>query len=350
MIYWRTLASNLADGYTYAAEHISSRLKDVEVVDLDDMLVKDTNVMTLSVSDMYGIRFIPEMESCKVVINNCLPPDYTYDADYVIGFTYWETTRLPPEWVDQMNMCDEVWTASEWAKGVFIDSGVDVPVFSFDLGVDVDIFKYSERTVEDPFTFIHVGSPSTRKNTQLVVDAFLRLFGGNDKYKLILKSKGPPDARVIVDGQNMGGLYNYPQIEIIDHYLLDIELADLFNKCHCFVYPTRGEGWGMAPFQAIATGLPTICTCSTACQEFAELSVPLMGEYVTTNQFGIYENGAWAEPDLYDLCDSMLYVVNNYEKVLNKTKYGAWFLHSNYSWDTIVDKFRKRILELPVNE
>lgn len=241
MIYWRTLASNLADGYTYASEQISSRLKDVKVLSLEDMLVSDASVMTLSVSEKYGIRFIPEVDHAKILINNCLPPDYNYDADYVIGFTYWETTRLPPDWVGKMNECDEVWTASKWAKQVFIDSGVSVPVYSFDLGVDVNTFICNQREYRKPFTFLHVGSPSTRKNTQLVVDAFLHLFDGNDDYKLILKSKGPPDARKFVNGVNMGGLYGNDQIEVIDHYLSDEELAKLFNRSNCFVYPTRGK-------------------------------------------------------------------------------------------------------------
>jgi glycosyltransferase involved in cell wall biosynthesis len=348
MIYWRTLASNLADGYTYASEQISSRLKDVEVVNLEDISLVGSNILTISVSDKYGIRFIPEVDHAKVIINNCLPPDYSYDADYVIGFTYWETTRLPADWVEKMNECDEVWTASKWAKQVFIDSGVTVPVYSFDLGVDTDTFRYSFREYGEPFTFIHVGSPSTRKNTQLVVDAFLNLFDGDNRYKLILKSKGPPDARRFVNGVNMGGLYNYDQIEIIDHYLTDEELAKLFNRSNCFVYPTRGEGWGMAPFQAIATGLPTICTNATACQEFASLSVPLEAEYGSTNQFGIYENGYWADPKLSDLCDRMLYVVRNYSEALDKTWFGSWCIRDNYSWGQVAMKFRERIMELPI--
>lgn len=348
MIYWRTLASNLADGYTYASEQISSRLKDVKVLGLEDMLISDANIMTLSVSEKYGIRFIPEIDHSKIIINNCLPPDYNYDADYVIGFTYWETTKLPPDWVEKMNQCDEVWTSSQWAKDVFINSGITVPVYEFPLGVDTSVFKFKDRKQDRPFTFLHVGSPSTRKNTQLVVDAFMKLFEGDDNYHLILKSKGPPDARRFVDGINIGGLYNVDQIEIIDHYLSDIELAELYNRSDCFIYPTRGEGWGMAPFQAIATGLPTICTNATACGEFAHLSVPLFAKYEATGQFGIYENGTWANPKIFDVCDRMLYVINNYNSVLEKTRYGSWFIHSYCSWDSVADRFRNRILELSI--
>lgn len=346
MIYWRKLASNLADGYTYASDNISSRLKDIKVLNLEDICLSDHSVKSISISMESGIKFIPEPGSSSILINNCLPCDYSYNGNYIIGFSYWETTRLPSEWVISMNKCNEIWTTSSWAKKCFIESGVEVPVYSFDLGVDVNVFYPQKKKASNDFTFLHIGSPSTRKNTQLVVDAFFKLFRGNDKYKLIIKSKGVPDARNIVDGVNHGSLYGVDQVQIIDDYLSDIELADLINSVDCFVYPTMGEGWGMAPFQSIACGIPTICTNETACTEFAHLSVPLSAPLSTAKQSGIYCNGEWAEPEIGELCDKMLYVTNNYNKVLRKTMDGSYFIRSNYSWDSVAEEYRKRILDL----
>ena len=346
MIYWRKLASNLADGYTYASDNISSRLKDIQVLGLEDICYFDSNVKSICIDEYHGIKFISEPKSPNILINNCLPCDYSYDGDYVIGFTYWETTRLPADWVVSMNKCDEVWTASSWAKQCFIDSGVEVPIYSFDLGVDVHTFYPKKVKHDKDFTFLHIGSPSTRKNTQLVVDAFFRLFAGNDKYKLILKSNGAPDARHIINDTHYGSLYDVEQIQIIDHYLEESELAELINSIDCFLYPTRGEGWGMSPFQAIACGIPTICTNETACKEFAYLSVPLGASMTNTNQHGIYCNGEWADPKIDDLCDKMMYVVNNYDEVLSKTMDSSIFLRDNYSWESVVSGYRERILKI----
>jgi glycosyltransferase involved in cell wall biosynthesis len=224
-----------------------------------------------------------------------------------------------------------------------INSGVYKPVYSFDLGVDTDVFYHKDRFKSTPFTFVHVGSPSTRKNTQLVVDAFIKLFGKSEDYRLILKSNGPPDARNKVNGVNLGSLYNVNNIDIIDYYLTDHELASLFWKSNCMVYPTRGEGWGMAPFQSIATGLPTICTNRTACVEFAHLSVALEADMSRANQFGIYEVGEWADPKLDDVCDKMLYVINNYDDVLRKTKIGSDIIRNNYSWSSVVEAYASRL-------
>jgi len=344
MIYWRKLASNLADGYTYASDNISSRLKDVKVVGLEDICVSDHNVKSISVNMDSGIQFIPEPDRSSILINNCLPCDYSYNGDYVIGFTYWETTVLPPEWVVEMNKCDEIWTTSAWAKNCFINSGVVVPVFAFNLGVDTNIFYPNHKKKNNDFTFLHIGSPSTRKNTQLVVDAFLKLFKNDDRYKLILKSRGTPDARYIINGTN--SLNENEQIKVIEDYLSEEDLADLINSVDCFVYPTRGEGWGMSPFQSITCGIPTICTNETACTEFAHLSVPLSAPMTSSGQFGIYCNGEWADPKIDDLCDKMMYVVNNYDEVLNKTMDSSIFLRDNYSWESVVSDYRKRILKI----
>jgi glycosyltransferase involved in cell wall biosynthesis len=344
-IHWRTLTKAKADGYSYASMNISSRLRAHGVLGLEDYSY--SNTFSLAVSELDGIRLIPEPEGMDIVVNNCLPTDYSYEQEYVIGFTYWETTLLPPSWVEAMNKCNEIWTTSSWAVDVFLNSGVEVPVYGFDLGVDTDIFSFYKRNIETkPFTFIHVGSPSTRKNTQLVVDAFLKMFKGNNDYKLIIKSNGQPDARIFMDGENKGGIYNVPNIEVIDYYLSDQELSELFRKSHCMVYPTRGEGWGMSPFQAISTGLPTICTNRTACSEFAHLSVPLEAEMSRAYQFGIYENGDWANPKIDDVCDKMLYVINNYDAVLEKTEHGSNYIYSRYSWDNIVLPYKQRLMEL----
>ena len=347
--HWRALANRKADGYSYASLNLSSRLMNLGVLGLEDN--SHYNVQTVTVTADDGIQFMPDFSSSNILINNCLPPEYSFDSEYVVGFTYWETTQLPGKWVNYMNRCDELWTTSRWAKEVFVNSGVNKPVYSFDLGVDTDVFKYHDRSTPEsrPFTFIHVGSPSTRKNTQIVVDAFYKLFQYSTDYKLIIKSNGPPDARHIIDGHNFGSLYNKRTIQIIDHYLTDPELCSLFSMSDCMVYPTSGEGWGMAPFQAIATGLPTICTNATACTEFAELSIPLEAPYLDTNQVGIYSTGQWAVPNIDDVCDRMLYVINNYDEALEKTKTGSQMIHEKYSWDHVVIPYMNRILEIDKN-
>ena len=265
---------------------------------------------------------------------------------YKIGFTYWETESVPSGWVNYMLEMDEIWTTSEWCGRVFRESTGHKNVQTFKLGID-PIFNKYEDTPSGPFTFMHMGSPSTRKNTQMAVDAFLKLFAGDSNYHLIIKSIGAPDARLkSEDGEILGSIYNHPQITVIDRIVNEKYLSRLYEKAHCFIYPTSGEGWGMMPFQSIAKGIPTICTNYSACEEYAHLSIPLDYKLGDTDRVGIYANTQWALPNFDDLCDKMLYVVSNYHKEKNRALEGSDYIHNNLSWDSVVKDYNNRLCQI----
>jgi len=55
-----------------------------------------------------------------------------------IGYTQWEVEGLPQptklfnpdlQWLENFNRCDEIWTGSSFAKEVYINAGVKVPIF-----------------------------------------------------------------------------------------------------------------------------------------------------------------------------------------------------------------------------
>jgi glycosyltransferase involved in cell wall biosynthesis len=115
----------------------------------------------------------------------------------------------------------------------------------------------------------------------------------------------------------------------------------------CLIYPTSGEGWGILPYQAIAKGIPTICTNATSCTEYAEMSVPLDYKWSNYNMSGIYEDtGTWAEPDFDDLCDKMLYVVNNYDEIAKKTYDNATAQFETMTWDWAAKGYYNRLCQI----
>jgi hypothetical protein len=88
-------------------------LRDLGLVDREDISLEGQDIVrTVSITPNGEISFIRDPYNPDIIINNCLPHDYYFDGKYVIGFTYWETTELPSTWVSQMNLCDEIWTAS----------------------------------------------------------------------------------------------------------------------------------------------------------------------------------------------------------------------------------------------
>ena len=284
----------------------------------------------------------------EIVINYSVPDTFAKSLKYSVGFTFWETNRLPTDWVRDCNNMDEIWTCSKAMQEVFINSGITKPVHEFKLGVDPKIYFPKKQSINGTFKFLSMGSPSTRKNSQIAVDAFLKVFGQDDGCELIYKSNGPQDARIYING-SMYPL-EHPRIKVINHEVTVEELGEIYDSANCLLYPTSGEGWGLIPFQAIAKGIPTICTNALAATEFANMSVPLDFKWGTKNMSGIYENaGEWAEPNFDDLCDKMLYVVNNYAEVCDETYRGAEFINQNMTWEHVSQKYIARLKDIVNN-
>lgn len=332
------------EGYGDASKNIVKNLISLglDIQKENDEMPDDLKKLNIGL----GYAHIP-LESSKIVINHSVPDVYINSTKYTIGFTYWETNKLKDSWVKEMNRMNEVWTTSLFMKDMFIESGVKVPVYDFKLGVDPELYFPKMRNRHDVFTFLSIGSPSTRKNSQIALDAFIKLFGNDDRYRLIYKSSGESDARIYNGDSIVSSIHGHPGIEVIEEKLSESDLANIYENADCLIYPTSGEGWGLLPFQAIAKGIPTICTNATACTEFAEMSVPLDYKWSKFNMSGIYEDaGEWAEPNFDDLCDKMLYVVNNYQNVATKTYESAKYINENMTWEKVTKGYADRLCQI----
>lgn len=333
-----------SEGYGVASTNIVNNLIAYGVdIAVDRISTPDE---LLGLSSIFGY-FNTSDVSTDYIINHSLPDVYRKAKKYSIGFSYWETNRLRSDWIKHMNAMDEIWTTSKWAKDVFIDSGVKVPVKDFKLGINPQLYYPKFRQKKEIFTFLSIGSPSSRKNTQLAVNAFIDLFSKNPNFRLIYKSNGPPDARWLMPHGGREPLTSNPRIHLIDFEVSEIELAKIYDEVDCILYPTSGEGWGILPMQGIAKGIPTICTNATACTEFAHLSIPLEYTWSKDNMNGIYGGaGEWAKPDYDDLCDKMLYVVNNYHEVSKHTFKGAKYIAENLTWEKVTKPMADRLCQL----
>jgi len=284
----------------------------------------------------------------KVHVNFAQPTLYLgLGSQYRVGYTPWESTALDPIWVSTMQQQDEIWTTSDFCMEVFKKYNVHKKLTKVPHGIS-DVWEIYEREIGDKFVFMHSGSPTMRKGSQRVVDAFLDLFEGNDHFHLLMKSTGPSDARWRKkDGVWMGNANNHPQITTIDSYLQEEDLVSMYKSANCMVYPTNGEGWGLAPWQAIATGMPTICTNATGCADFAELSIPLDSKPIPA--YGVHL-GNWVEPDADDLRDKMKWVTENYAEAREKVMHSARVVHDTQSWsnvaDQVIDILGEKIFEL----
>lgn len=290
-------------------------------------------VMTIKGLQNNGVKVSYDSREPKCHISFIQPEFYSGDIDqYRIGYTPWESSVVPDSWTETMPKMQEIWTPSQYCVDVFESFNLNKIIRKVPHGIDPDIWRIENRYLTDKFVFLHLGGPTERKGGQRVVDAFLDLFDKRDDVILLLKCNEVTETRYYDEYNNFQSAKNHPQIKVVDYPISIEELVKIYNSSHCLVYPTNGEGFGLIPFQGIATGLPTIVTDATACRDFASMSIPLDSHPMPGT--GIHL-GDWVEPDLDDLRDKMMYVFENFDNVKEKTIQSARIIHSTQTWDDI---------------
>jgi len=192
------------------------------------------------------------------------PDGFFYDHQYKIQMTQWESTLVPPHWVDHAKRYDEWWTANQFGADAFINSGVPAEkVHVYEHGVDASTWTPKKRGQHKTIRFLHVDSGSPRKRADLAINAFKAAFGNNMDYELTLKHSHYNSTKVNWYDQEV--LENHGEWESVNvrHIKENMGLPELVNLFHfhdVLIYPSEGEGFGLIPLQALATGMPVIST------------------------------------------------------------------------------------------
>jgi len=283
---------NPSTGFGYAAQHIVKSLQSL------GHTVSWSNANT------------------PIQINFTQPSHYKlHKNQYQIGYTPWESTEISKEWVERMNLCNEVWGTSDWVAEVFKNNGVTVPIKVYPHGIEKIWVPKRRKVLEgQPLKFLHVGEPAPRKSGQLVVDTFIKMFGNNPDYQLTIKS------------------HHFHSIRVYDKDGRFFNPEDLYSNIKAI---NEGEGFGFIPLQALATGMPTICTYDWA--QYKKYIGPLkLKSKVNTEDLpsaiGDPHLGSMFKPDEKHLEDLM------YEVAVNFKAYSGYYyaqstkIHEEYDW------------------
>ena len=256
------------------------------------------------------------------------PPQcrHWYQGQVNTILTMFETTRLPESFVEGLDNYDTVLVPSQQNVELFSQLHPNVKLVL--LGVD-DTWSYRPRQEPDLFFNFLCGGSGPRKGVDLVTKAFNKVFGGYQGDGPIprLLMKSPRGAEYFEVG---------PNIELIAGRLSNEEELDLYARAHCYVQPSRGEGFGFQPLQAIAQGCPTILTDAHGHASFAHLGYGLGSRLETAAYFSHGFAGEWWEPDFDELCERMEWVYENYDEATAFAKTASEVAREEFSWDRSV--------------
>jgi glycosyltransferase involved in cell wall biosynthesis/peptidoglycan/xylan/chitin deacetylase (PgdA/CDA1 family) len=133
-----------------------------------------------------------------------------------------------------------------------------IPATSVPYYIDLDPFLRLPRSEPaKPVRFLTVAQMIRRKGIDVLRDACARLPPAG--WTLTFVGTGPQRDRLENAFRKSWGP---EQVRFLGDIPYD-ERAKIFAEHHVFVFPSRWDGWGMAPVEAMAAGLPVIATDQT---------------------------------------------------------------------------------------
>lgn len=246
-----------------------------------------------------------------------------------VAIVPFETTRVPRSWVGRINGFKALLVPCKQNIQMFRDSGVVIPIELIHWGVDERQFHPIPRKDTGVFTFGHMGALSLRKGTDVLVKAFQEAFPTEKDVRLLCKSSFPTYPFGVQDKRVEVHLNTWPHDEI---------LTNFFGRVDCFVFPTRGEGFGLTPLEAMATGIPAIVTGWSGPLEYMnpEVGWTIDHTFSPAKNFSevIYKEdcGEWAEPSKDHLVALMRHTYQNRDEVRAKGVAAAQYVKENWLW------------------
>jgi glycosyltransferase involved in cell wall biosynthesis len=173
-----------------------------------------------------------------------------------------EETEMSPLFAhndETFAQADAVICASSFTRHSLNAAGSKAPAHVVGYGVDLELFTArSEAPVAKPLTIGFVGALSQRKGARYLLAALASLPKG--AAKLIIYTRAAVDRELIrgfegVDVEIRGGLS-------------DAALAADLKQCDLVALPSIAEGFGLVILEAMACGVPVLCTTSTGGADF----------------------------------------------------------------------------------
>ncbi len=311
------------------------------------------------------IACLTPVDSYQVIVMHIVPeywPTLIEPEGYHIGYTVWETTKLPVHFPDLINLLDKILVPSAFNAPIFKHSGVTIPIevvpHILACLEPADHCDMSEPVPEiqvgnNRFVFYTINTWTARKAMWTLVHCYLQAFTGDDAVELVIKTSlsGPSDehdhqlhdTEILL--QNIIVQYrNAAHITIIKEHVESREIEALHRNGDCYISAAHSEGWGLGAFEAAAYGNPVIMTGWGGQLDFlaAGLSTHInyrLVKVIDARGHSYTDDQQWAEIDEMHMVDEMRKIYADSTKAKQRAKRLAHQIRQVYSSQIIGKKF-----------
>ena len=319
-------------GYGNAAAGIASVLIQMERENrIDNVYFYDTNseLFDRPLSDKIDVSIC--VANPQVFINNH-PKGEQIKKVILLGeqrylSIVWETTPIPDRWKDIFDgdLFTGILSPSKFVareiEGVLPRSVYYYPHF-IDISKSTPINIDNKVKHEDVFTVLFVGQYTKRKSIDEAIIAFTKAMYRCPNAQLILKTHilGTPDMdinKLIKLHVNTNAPKMHAKIYNIMDTIDESEMYDLYRQASMLLFPSKGEGFGLPPAEAMGVGLPVAYTDWSSLPEVAQGPGNIAIDYKLDlvqgmDQYGYEVESMYAYPSIQDISTAI------------KLNYAAW--------------------------
>lgn len=203
-------------------------------------------------------------------------------SDRQFLLTFHETDQPTEHEINITNQQDFTFFSSSWSVANFQTYGATNVGF-VPLGFDEDFAPIPGRLVSKDLThWILVGKVEMRKNSQLIVQQWVKRYGGNSLHQLTLCVTNPffqPQQMEAVYASFFNGQPKPVNVNILPHIKTNVEMNQLYNSADVDLSGfSSSEGWGLPSFNATALGKWSIVTNCTAHKDWATAANSILVE------------------------------------------------------------------------
>ena len=273
---------------------------------------------------------------------------------YKILYTTLEASSMPEQFVEIMNMYNEIWVVSDFCKEVISKYNIKPKIYVVPPGININLYHEDCKPYEfnpplKDFVFISVFGWGYRKGYDVLLRAYLEEFDGDEDVSLLLRSGLPYDTgrnnpvkdTVAQFIKNYGG-DNPPHIARCARSFTDSEMPSIYKACNAYVLFTRGEGFGLPYAEASLCGLPVIATNHSGQTMFLKKDNSFLIDIdkLINIQAGMMAVHYWdgqefpmltSEKVIKDARNAMRYVYENEAEARAKNESLKLFLAENYN-------------------
>lgn len=222
-----------------------------------------------------------------------------------------EASRLPESFLEVIDSYAGLIVPNEYNLEQFRKEHANVHLAP--LGIDPDVWMPIVREPGEEFRVFFFGK-SPRKGMDLAPQIFEKAFP--DAAKL------SPKPVFIHD--RVGGMYT------------EQEMVDIVGCADVVLGPSRGEGWNLMPFEALATGCPIVVSDIPGHQPFSHLPGVYLGGAQMIDSWlggaGTWWAGKWWQPNVEELAVQLRWVYDHHSEALADAFKGAQMIRETMTW------------------